>query len=744
MQISFDAVGLTGVVLVNVVFGLTILLRNAKSRINILYGVMVFVVTSWAVANYFSNHVGAYNAELFVNRLSFITGFLLVLSVWLLSAYFPQKAPHFGRQVPAATATTIILSILCFTPVIISGVHYDHARQVIDIQAGSAYFLYVVGILTILIFVVTNFVRAYRRSTGLARAQVSYSGIAILLTAAWILLTSAVIPAITGNWAISKLGNMGTVFLIAITGYTIVRHKLFDIKLVVARSLAYTLSLLTLGVLFVASTYALTSLFFSQSNAVTGAVRLTYTLLAILLAFILPSLRRFFDRATNRIFYRDAYDSQTLLDQFNKVLVSTFGFTPLLKQSASVIEATIKPTFCLFGIKETQHKRSRIIGTAHHPSFTEEDIAAVRRLTPQLRQKVIATDSLGDQHDDLRKLLQANGIAVLVRLVGVVNEEGIGYLVLGPKKSGNLYSAQDIKVIEIIANELVIAIQNALHTEEIENFNLTLQERVNSATRKLRNTNEKLKALDEAKDDFVSMASHQLRTPLTSIKGYTSMVLEGDAGKINATQRKLLEQSFVSSQRMVYLIADLLNVSRLKTGKFTIEPAPVNLAEVVQQEIGQLTETAAARQLTLIYTQPDSFPTLMLDETKTRQVIMNFVDNAIYYTPAGGHIEVKLVETPASVELRVIDDGIGVPKSEQPHLFTKFYRAGNARKARPDGTGLGLFMAKKIIVAEGGAIIFQTEEGKGSTFGFMFSKSKMANTPDNQAIPAKETTSANG
>src|SRR4029079_19217945 len=111
--------------------------------------------------------------------------------------------------------------------------------------------------------------------------------------------------------------------------------------------------------------------------------------------------------------------------------------------------------------------------------------------------------------------------------------------------------------------------------------------------------------------------------------------------------------------------------------------------------------------------------------TKTRQVIMNFVDNAIYYTPADGTITIELLDKESTIELRVVDNGIGVPKSEQHHLFTKFYRAGNARKARPDGTGLGLFMAKKVIVAQGGALIFKSEEGKGSTFGFSFEKAKL-------------------
>jgi signal transduction histidine kinase len=221
------------------------------------------------------------------------------------------------------------------------------------------------------------------------------------------------------------------------------------------------------------------------------------------------------------------------------------------------------------------------------------------------------------------------------------------------------------------------------------------------------------------------MASHQLRTPLTSVKGYVSMVLEGDGGKLNEMQTKLLDQAFISSQRMVYLIADLLNVSRLHTGKFVIEAKPTNLADVIEGEISQLVETAKSRKLNLKYDKPANFPLLMLDETKVRQVVMNFVDNAIYYTPANGHITVTLSETPDSVECLVIDDGIGVPKSEQPHLFTKFYRAGNAKKARPDGTGLGLFMAKKVVVAQGGSIIFRTEEGHGSTFGFNFAKKKL-------------------
>ncbi len=300
----------------------------------------------------------------------------------------------------------------------------------------------------------------------------------------------------------------------------------------------------------------------------------------------------------------------------------------------------------------------------------------------------------------------------------------VGLLVVGFNSSAAEVTGTDTLFVDRLSEAIGVAMDNKLLFEENQHV-----------LRQLKDSNAKLRHLDEAKDDFISMASHQLRTPLTSIKGYVSMVLEGDAGKISPQQKKLLTQSFFSSQRMVYIIADLLNVSRLRTGKFAIEGTPISLADVVSEEIVQLAEIAKSRSLELVYDKPKNFPILMIDETKTRQVIMNFVDNAIYYTPSGGKIEVKLIDKPTTVELRVEDNGIGVPKSEQPHLFTKFYRAGNARKRRPDGTGLGLFMAKKVIVGQGGAVIFESEEGKGSTFGFIFSKAKLAVPPAAEPAP---------
>jgi signal transduction histidine kinase len=288
------------------------------------------------------------------------------------------------------------------------------------------------------------------------------------------------------------------------------------------------------------------------------------------------------------------------------------------------------------------------------------------------------------------------------------------------------------KVIDTEDDALITSIDSAKGVIAILVDGLLVEQENHRNIKKLKDYSRKLTSLDEAKDDFISMASHQLRTPLTSVKGYISMIQEGDAGHITEDQETMLNQAFASCQRMVYIISDLLNVSRIRTGKFNIDRTSVDLDYVVKDEIDQLKEIAKSLSVEIAYSPPEAVSPLYLDETKTRQVIMNFLDNALYYTPPGGLIKVNLINTEASVELRIKDNGMGVPRSEQHHLFTKFYRATNARKARPDGTGLGLFMAKKIVIAEGGAIVFDSQEGKGSTFGFIFPKSNELSTAPEQ------------
>jgi signal transduction histidine kinase len=196
------------------------------------------------------------------------------------------------------------------------------------------------------------------------------------------------------------------------------------------------------------------------------------------------------------------------------------------------------------------------------------------------------------------------------------------------------------------------------------------------------------------------------------------MLLEGDAGKVSPEQANLLREAFSSSERMVRLIGDFLNVSRLQTGKFVLDKHPVDLVKLVQSELDSLKQTAISRGHVFSYVQANNVPSISIDENKMQQVIMNFADNALYYSKEPSVIKVSLKKVGDFVEFTIKDTGIGVPKQQQEQLFSKFFRATNARKQRPDGTGVGLFLAKKVIDAHHGEVIFSSVEGKGSTFGF--------------------------
>ncbi len=710
----------------NLLSAVIVYARDTKKLENIAYAVLGLGIALWCfgIAGFsLDNDTGG--ALLWAKMFYFAPLMIAVASVVLSQVFLYRKPLHTIVNFIIGLYG-VILSLFLLTDktfLTSSVINQSYGKQVV-LQKFD-YTIYAVFFLACsLVTIGMMFYKIYDLKHKLLKQQaiIFIAGylIAILLG----LYFNLILPWLN-NYSLIALGPISSTFLFFAIAYAIIKHRLFDIKLAVARSLAYVFSLLTVGGVFFFITFLLSSVIIQHHKISSNLTRGLYTVLALVLAYTFPYPKKFFDRFTKRLFYRDMYDQQIFLDDFNKIIVSTFDLDKLMKNILNLIRENIKPSFVAIVINDYNTSDNRVYISKLERNLNIDDNSILNLRLPK-NDKLIVTDNIDNKKIELQRQLQDNNIALVVRLSTVSKDDSSGYMVLGNKKTGNIYSFQDIKTIEIIANELVVTLQNAMHTKEIEDFNINLQDRIKNATQRLRKTNDKLKALDEAKDDFVSMASHQLRTPLTSVKGNISLVLDGDAGKITDLQRKLLEQAFTSSQRMVFLIADLLNVSRLKTGKFVIERSAVDLADIVEEEVNQLVDTAKSRHLTLTYEKPEDISLLMIDETKTRQVIMNFVDNAIYYTPAGGKIDVVLSETPSSVECRVIDNGIGVPLRERPHLFTKFYRADNARKARPDGTGLGLFMAKKVIVAEGGAIIFDSEEGKGSTFGFSFPKSQLA------------------
>jgi signal transduction histidine kinase len=645
------------------------------------------------------------------------TSFRLTL---MLPAFFVVDFYNFTRrytsklrQVNMGSPLHYIAPLLLAASALVPGLLYHSATLNyvgITVEGTPLYTLLIVFVGTYIILGVWNLLVYLKHDTfnreSVYRTRFLLFGIG---TAATIIFVAVVFFS---DALLSQLAApIALLAMVSLFGYAIVKHRLFDIRLIVVRLLAYLLSLLVVAGLYALLAFGLFARLLNMDNLTYGQ-EFAFVVVAMVLAVTFAPLKRFFDRVTRAVFYQDAYDTQQVLDDIGAVLVSKVDVKRLVHESLTILKRALKSDYIVIMLIDPESGGvGRTISVGRPSQLSEAYSVIVRRAAP-----LLVTDGLDGQDDATYRVLQKSNVSVAVNLE--TSKDLMGYIIYGTKVSGRIYSNDDLKLVRIATDELAVAVQNALRFEEITKFNETLQKEVRDATSELRESNKKLKSLDEAKDEFISMASHQLRTPLTSVKGYISMVLEEDAGKLNLTQHQLLDQAFASSQRMVYLISDFLNVSRLQTGKFTIERTPVVLSGVVQQEVKQLESTAEARNIKLECNVPSSFPVLQLDEAKIRQATMNFVDNAIFYSRPGGVIRVDLVKTAKELVLTVQDQGIGVPASEWHHLFTKFYRASNARVTRPDGTGIGLFMAKKVVVAHGGSIIFSSVENKGSTFGF--------------------------
>ena len=227
------------------------------------------------------------------------------------------------------------------------------------------------------------------------------------------------------------------------------------------------------------------------------------------------------------------------------------------------------------------------------------------------------------------------------------------------------------------------------------------------------------KMVEKIKSEFVSLAAHQLRTPLSAIKWTLKMLLDGDLGEITEEQRGFIEKTYQSNERMISLINDLLDITRIEEGRYLSKPVLASFEEIVTSVLDFCQQEIIRKEINLELEKPQiKLPQASMDVEKIKLVVQNLIENAIKYTPLGGKITVSVGyrEDKKEIIFSVKDTGVGIPEDQQSRVFTKFFRGANVMRMETEGSGLGLFISKNIIEAHGGKIWFESKEGQGTTF----------------------------
>lgn len=678
---------------------------NLKRTANVLFGAILLCFAVWSLGMVV--FIGGTD-EVFVRAgaaLFYLAATCFAPLLLVFALHYPRKKHVDWRWfvVLASTTAMLVVLIVFYPRLIIDSLAIAPGGERIVGVNRAGYLVFSVPFVAYFFAALGVDVTRRLEETTRSKQQQLYYMVGIVATSIPGFAVDLVLPFF-GNYQWIWIGPLVSTVFLGVTLYSMSRFRLLRVKSFLVQAVTYTCLILTLAVLYGIIFFSLSTILWPQADSPSTDSFVLNVSLALVAAFAFQPLKRFFDSRAERIFYRRNYDTQQVVDSLTKLATRSTDADTLLTQYLSAFSDIFHPKFAAIVFKDPKRK-TYITGRRAAEWLSYKSVAAIKK----------------------EPLVYSHHIATIITLHA--STQDIGYLVIGEGKDDREYREKDVALFGVLANELSIALLNIFRLEEIRRFAKTLENEVNDATAKLRQSNEQLKFLDATKDEFVSMASHQLRTPLTSVKGYLSMVLDGDAGKITDKQRQLLQEAFISSERMVHLIGDFLNVSRLQTGKFVIDKTQVDLVQIVAEEVANVGQVASAHKVEVKYRPPARFPLLYLDENKIRQVIMNLIDNAIYYSPDANSVRVRLSIEDGDAVLRVIDKGMGVPKEAQKRLFTKFFRADNARNQRPDGTGIGLYLAKKVVGGHGGRLVFESELNKGSTFGFRLPINKLKNPP---------------
>lgn len=300
----------------------------------------------------------------------------------------------------------------------------------------------------------------------------------------------------------------------------------------------------------------------------------------------------------------------------------------------------------------------------------------------------------------------------------LTQESNKGFIFVGTLDTENPITKGGQEFISILSNQIAQTLDNARLFEKTWRSQQELEMKVEERTRQLTGALEEVKKMSKRKSDFISSVSHELRTPLTSIKGYAAILLAGKLGAVPDEIKARLEKINRHSDELVHMVNDLLDISRIESGKVNLRIESQELQNIVDKIFDLLSEQLKIKNISFTSDIPADCQKIMADRSQIERVFINLIGNALKFTPQDGKISISTTRINNSIQVNVKDTGFGIPEDAQEHIFEEFYRVENTINQEVKGTGLGLTLVKHIVEAHQGKIWVNSKVGEGSTFSF--------------------------
>jgi signal transduction histidine kinase len=700
--------------LVNFLLGVSAILRSQGSKTNRKFARFAFVTSIWMTANYVGANFKSHLFAKYFVQVDFLFGPWITYTVWAftsnLATLAKPKSANFQAKISKIILAIIaVMSVISLTS-LVKTLSFE-ADQRLVIKYGPLFEVYGVVIMLGVILALVNVLHAQKNTSGRLRSQINALSFGLVVFTLLLATANLAVPMITSSTRVNLLaGNLaylGIVTFVAVSFYSIVKHRLFDIRLTIVRTIGFLVTILVVAGIYTLFVLGVSSLLIAPG----GSQLLVLIPSTIFVGFTFHPILSFIANVTHHIFYQDTYDLKTTLDKISDTLITDNDIGKIMSQSLRVISDAIKPSYAYLAVFDENKKMYRELSLKS--KITDETIFELIKYIKSVDINPMVTDDFYDKK--LPDYFAEDNIALLLRLG--TKDDVVGILVFGTKQNGRTYSTDDIALLRISSKNLGIALDNAKKYAQINQFAETMHQEVLKATAKLRSANEQLKTLDVMKDDFISMASHQLRTPASSVHEALQMLNHPTMPLNKEDKSRLIDLAEASSEHMATVVADMLSISRIQAGHFAINKSAINMVDLISRVLKQVAVLAEQKQIKLVFDKPKDEVKIMADQAKINEAVSNYIENAIKYSGDATTVTVRLATAKDRVIFEATDQGMGVPENERANLFGKFFRAGNARLEQPDGNGIGLFVVKSIATGHGGDTYYKPLDN-GSTFGF--------------------------